>query len=344
MPLLTTVRASVLMVVSASIVTSSAAAQAQVPNAVAGKAFANVPPASPAVPDLPATETIRTRVDEVNVVFTVTNSGGKFVSDLSLQDLEVLDNRLPPEKISYFRQQADLPLRVALLVDLSDSIVSRFDYEKRAAAAFLKKVLRPQLDQAFLVGFGTEVKLFQDFTGDFDTLSRAIRNMKTGGNTRLYDAIQFASEKLLRGANATVSRNAIILISDGVDTYSRTLLYDAGQSALRAQVMMYALSTNQEHSDGYTRGEAVLKLLTTPTGGTVLSANSEGQMGRAFNKIKEALRSQYMVAYKPADFQPDGTFRTIKIVPRNRGLLVNCRRGYFAPREDQDSARHALAP
>jgi Ca-activated chloride channel homolog len=293
---------------------------------------------------LPATETIRKRVDEVNVVFTVTNSDGKFVSDLALHDLEVLDNRRPPERISYFRQQADLPLRVGLLVDLSDSIVSRFDYERRAAVAFLKKVLRPQLDQAFLVGFGSEVKLFQDFTGDVDTLSHAIRTMKTGGNTKLYDAIRFASEKLHGGADATMSRSAIIIISDGVDTYSRTLLYDAGQSALRGQVMMYALSTNDVNGDGYTRGEAVLHLLTTPTGGKVMSANTERQMGRAFNQIKEALRSQYVLAYKPADFQPDGTFRTIKIVPRNRGLLVNCRRGYFTPREDQDSARHALAP
>jgi Ca-activated chloride channel family protein len=342
MPLLTTVRAFVLLVLSATVLAIAAAAQAQV--SIAEKAFASVPPASPALPDLPTAETIRKRVDEVNVVFTVTNPGGHFVSNLSLHDLEVLDNRRPPEKISYFHQQADLPLRVALLVDLSDSIVSRFGYEKRAAAAFLKKVLRPQLDQAFLVGFGSDIRLFQDFTGDIDMLSGALRKMKTGGNTKLYDAIQFAAEKLLRGADATVSRNAIILISDGVDTYSHALLYDAGQSALRAQVMMYALSTNDVRTEGYTRGEAVLELLTTPTGGKVLPANTEGQMARAFDSIKEALRRQYVVAYKPADFQPDGTFRTIKIVPRNRSLLVNCRRGYFAPHEDSDSASHALTP
>jgi Ca-activated chloride channel homolog len=343
MPLLSTVRAFVLLVF-AFIFVLPAAAQAQLPTAVAGREFTSAPPPSPAVPALPASETIRKRVDEVNVVFTVTNSGGRFVSQLSLDDLEVLDNQRPPEKISYFRQQTDMPLRVALVVDLSESIVSRFDYEKRAAATFLKKVLRPQLDRAFLVGFGSEVKLVQDFTGDIDTLSHAIRKMKTGGNTKLYDAVQFASEKLLRGADAGVSRNAIILISDGVDTYSRALLYDASQSALRAQVMMYALSTNDVHSDGYTPGEAVLALLTRPTGGKVLPANTEGRMGSAFDKIKEALRSQYVVAYKPAEFKPDGTFRTIRIVPRNQRLQVNCRRGYFAPREDQDSASHALAP
>lgn len=340
MPLLTMVHASVLLVLSASVLAFAATAQAQVP--IAEKAFASVPSASPAVPDLPDSETIRTRVDEVNVVFTVTTADGNFVNKLSLDDLHVLDNKTPPEKISYFRQQTDLPLRVALLVDLSDSIVSRFAYEKRAAAAFLKKVLRPGLDQAFLVGFGSDIKLFQDFTGDIDALSSAIRKMKTGGNTKLYDAIQFASEKLMRSADATLSRNAIILISDGVDTYSRALLYDASQSALRAQVMLYALNTND--SEIYNPGEAVLELLTTPTGGKVLPANSEGQMARAFAKIKEALRSQYVVAYKPAEFKPDGTFRTIKIMPRNRSLLVNCRRGYFTPREDQDSARHALAP
>jgi VWFA-related protein len=341
MPSLTTIRAFALVIV-ASVVTCAAEVRAQAPPAVAEKAFAS--PVSPAPPDLPSTETIRKNVDEVNVVFTVTNAGGQFVSKLSLQDLEVLDNQRPPEKISYFGQQSEMPLRVALLVDLSDSIVNRFNYEKKAAAAFLKKVLRPGVDQAFLVGFGSEVKLLQDFTSDIDKLSQAVRGMKVGGNTKLYDAILFASAKLQRETDTGATRRAIVIISDGVDTFSRGLFYDTTRATLRTQATIYALSTNNVSQDGYTKGEAVLDLLTQPTGGTVLPANTQGEMARAFEKIKEALHSQYVIGYKPAGFQPDGTFRSIKIVPHNRKMVVNCRRGYFAPREERDSASHALAP
>jgi VWFA-related protein len=292
--------------------------------------------------DLPASETIRKRVDEVNVVFTVTTTRGRFVSSLSLDDLKVLDNRLPPERISYFRQQSDMPLRVALLVDLSDSIVNRFEYEKKAAAMFLKEVLRPQVDEAFLVGFGSDVSLLQDSTGDINKLSRAIRAMKAGGNTRLYDAIQFASGKLRRGAQPGAGRRAIVIISDGVDTYSSAALREAGQAAVRAQATLYALSTNSR-SDVHGKGETALHLLVGPTGGQVLPADTRKRMMRAFSLVNEALHSQYVVAYKPADFKPDGGFRTIKIVPRNRHLLVNCRHGYFAPSEE-DAAWYAAAP
>lgn len=341
MPLLTTIRGFALVVV-ASVVACAAGAPAQEPLAVAGNTFAS--PTSPATPDLPTTETIRKNVDEVNVVFTVTKAGGQFVSRLSLDDLEVLDNQRPPEKISYFRQQSEMPLRVALLVDVSDSIVNRFNHEKKAAAAFLKKVLRPEVDQAFLIGFGSDVRLLQDFTPDIDKLSQALRGMKAGGNTKLYDAILFASTKLQRETDTGATRRAIVIISDGVDSFSRALFYDATKATLRTQATIYALSTNNVTQDGYGKGEAVLDLLTQPTGGKVLPANTQGEMARAFEKIKEALHSQYVVGYKPADFRPDGTFRTIRIVPRNRKMVVNCRRGYFAPRQEQDSASHALAP
>lgn len=317
--------------------------QAQIAGPIAEKG--PVPPnAASGAPDLSATETIRARVDEVNLVFTVTKAGGRFVSKLSLNDLDVLDNQRAPERINYFRQQADMPLRVALLVDLSDSIVSRFQYEKRAAAAFLKKVLRPEIDQAFLVGFASEVKLVQDSSSDIDKLAGGLRRMKVGGNTKLYDAIEFASAKLRRESDAGATRRAIVIISDGVDTYSRALMHDATQSALHAETMLYALSTNDVQQDGYGKGEAVLDLLTRPTGGVVLPANTEGRMTRAFSTLKEALHSQYVIAYKPAQFERDGRFRSIKVVPRNPHLVVNCRRGYFAPREDHDSASHALGP
>ena len=257
--------------------------------------FAQAPPASqdtllppenpPTALALPQDDTIRTRVDEVNVMFTVVNRAGKFVSNLSLSDLDVLDNQRAPERISYFQQQSDLPLRVGLLLDLSSSVTGRFEYEKKAAITFLQKVLRPDVDEAFLVGFASNVNLLQDFTGDVGALSRAVRRMKLGGDTRLYDAIRFASAKLSTASGPPLMRRAIIIISDGEDTRSKTLMYDAIQSALHAETVVLALSSNDLTDREYPHGEAVLDLLTRPTGGGVLPAHSNSQIGRAFDKV-----------------------------------------------------------
>ena len=303
------------------------------PNANAGTA-----------PALPASETIRTRVDEVNVVFTVSDASGKFISHISLNDLNVLDNRRAPERISYFQQQSDLPLRVGVLVDLSDSISNRFAFEKQAAIAFLQKVLRPQVDQAFLVGFASHVTLYHDFTSDIGALSNAVREMHAGGDTRLYDAIHFASAMLGSASGPALMRRAIILITDGEDTRSKAIMYDAIQAALHAETAIFALSSNDLANYQYPHGEAVLELITRPTGGSVLPAHSNSEIARAFNKVNDALRSQYAIGYKPADFKPDGKFRTIQIVPRHNKLRVQCRRGYFTPQEEQASASHATAP
>jgi VWFA-related protein len=297
------------------------------PNASAGTA-----------PALPASETIRARVDEVNVVFTVSDASGKFISHVSLDDLNVLDNRRAPERISYFQQHSDLPLRVGVLVDLSDSITDRFAYEKKAAITFLQKVLRPQVDQAFLVGFASHVTLYHDFTSDIGALSNAVSAMHVGGDTQLYDAIRFASAKLGSASGPALMRRAIILITDGEDTRSKTIMYDAIQSALRAETVIFALSSNDLTNRNYPHGEAVLDLITRPTGGGVLPAHSKSEIARAFDKVNDALRKQYAIGYKPADFKPDGTFRTIQIVPRHNKLRVQCRRGYFTLREEHSSA------
>ena len=303
---------------------------AQAPRSGAETLLSNAEPA----PVLSTNETIRARVDEVNVVFTVSDSSGRFVSKLSINDLEVLDNRRAPDRISYFQQQSDLPLRVAVLVDQSQSVAERLSFEKKAAISFLQTVLRPEVDQAFVVGFANRVVQYHDFTGDVAALSKAVHEMRAGGDTRLYDAIQFASDKLGRTTGPQVMRRAIILITDGDDTHSKALMYDAIQSALRAETVIFALSSNNL-SGYYPKGEAVLEVMTRPTGGRVLAAHSKTEMARAFDRVKDTLRNQYAIGYKPAEFKPDGTFRTIEIVPRQNKLRVQCRRGYFAPKEER---------
>jgi VWFA-related protein len=269
------------------------------------------------------------------LLFTVTDSRGRFVTNLDASDLQVFDNRLPPESIRLFQKESDLPLRVGLIIDLSESITTRFKFEKKAAATFLKKSLRPATDQAFVVGFNDKVQLEQDFTNDIAALGMSVQKMKAGGNTSLNDAIVFACRKLQEQPRDRLVRKVLILITDGQDTASKSILADAQHAAARAETSIFALSTNDLSHDEYPRGEAVLELLTRYTGGQILRARESAELSRAFAQVEDALRSQYSLAYKPANFAPDGSYRTIELRCPKAKLRIQCRRGYFAPREAQ---------
>ncbi len=277
--------------------------------------------------------TIAKRVDEVNVIFTVTDSKGRFVSALPASEFDLLDNQKPPRALGYFQTQTELPLRVALLIDLSDSIRGRFKFEQKAASLFLKRILRPTVDQAFVVGFDGKVHLVQDQTSDVEQLATAIHGLKPEGETALYDSIIFACNKLRRNGEARVTRRAIILITDGLDTKSKAILADAEEAAARSDVVIYALSTNNLVEERHPKGDAVLTLMTEPTGGHILPAREEGDLKHAFQEIEKALRSQYAMGYHPADFEADGSFRSIQIRAHKKGLRIQCRKGYFAPKD-----------
>jgi Ca-activated chloride channel family protein len=218
------------------------------------------------------------------------------------------------------------------LIDASDSVKYRFKFEQYAAELFLKKILRPGKDQAMIAAFNSRVHLIRNFSDDTRSLTRSVQKLTAGGDTALYDAIVFACDQLK--SSPPESRRAIILISDGDDTHSRALMHDAEQAALRAQVTMFALSTNDLQYGDYPRGEAVLDLLTNPTGGDILPARDEDQLMRAFHNLEKALRNQYSVAYQPDEFEPNGNFRKIDVKPVKQGLKVQCRRGYYARREN----------
>jgi Ca-activated chloride channel homolog len=275
--------------------------------------------------------TITKRVDEVNLIFTVTDSKGHFVSALPSDAFQLLDNHQPPRAMGYFHPQTNLPLRVGLLIDESDSIRGRFKFEQKGASLFLKKILRPDVDQAFVVGFDGTVNLAADMTGNIEQLAKGIHSLKSEGETSLYDAVIFACDKLRQQGESRVTRRAIILISDGVDTKSKAILRDAEEAAARSDVVIYALSTNNLEETRHPKGDAVMDLLTEPTGGHILPAREEDDLKHAFVEIEKALRSQYAVGYHPADFTPDGSFRSIQIMARKKGLKVQCRKGYFAP-------------
>lgn len=276
--------------------------------------------------------TIRKRVDEVNVVFTATNGHGKFVRDLSQSDFRVLDNNQPPQSILDFRRETNLPLRVGLLVDDSGSVKSRFTFEQNAAISFLQQVVRAGTDRAFVIGFNSHSKLMKDYTDNIPQLSSAIENLRAGGGTALYDAIYLACKnKLLKTGDEAPVRRAIIVLSDGEDNQSQVSLGTAIQMAQRAEVVIYAISTDD--SGLVMRGDGVLEQLAHYTGGRAFFPFKMADISKAFSSIEEELHSQYSLAYKPADLAADGSYHSIEIIALNKKVHVRARPGYFAPRQ-----------
>lgn len=278
-----------------------------------------------------ALTTIRASVQEVNVIFTATDKKGHYRKDLKPSDLAVLDDGKPPVALNSFASETDLPLRVGLVLDVSGSITDRMTFEQESAIKFFNQILRPHTDQAFILAFDSVQRMPQDFTDDPAKLARGVRSLTPGGGTALYDAIATASTKKLQNVRADRPvRRVIILISDGEDNQSRVTRAEAIEAARRAEVTVYAISTND--SNVKTRGDRLLEHLAEETGGRAFFPNKVEDVMHAFSTIQDELRSQYAVSYKPADFESDGRYRSIQILARNnKNLIIRARKGYFAP-------------
>ncbi len=275
--------------------------------------------------------TIRSSVNEVRVVFTVTDRHGHYIKDLKKDEFRVIDDRKPAEMRS-FRAETDLPLQVGLLVDASNSVRDRFKFEQEAAIEFLNAIIRPKNDRAFVVGFDATPEVTQDFTDSTERLSRGVRMLRAGGGTAMFDALYFACrDKLLKQEQTGPVRRAIILLSDGDDNLSHVTREEAIEMATRAEVIVYTISTNI--SGMKDKGDKILERIAEATGGRAFFPFQMRDVSDAFTSIQEELRSQYAVAYKPADFAADGRYRTIQIMAQDRGLKVRTRKGYYAPRQ-----------
>jgi Ca-activated chloride channel family protein len=291
----------------------------------------DLPSGSLSSTDIPLA-TIRSRVDEVNIVFTVTDNRGRFVKNLNREDINVLDDSRPPKAISDFRNETDLPLRVGLVIDASNSVRDRFKFEQEAAIEFLNQIVRPQTDRAFVLGFDSTAEITQDYTDNIEKLAQGVRVLRPGGGTAMYDAIYYACrDRLLniRKESGAV-RKAMILISDGEDNQSRHTREEAVEMAQRAELIIFGISTNT--SGVKLRGDKVLERFAEATGGRVFFPFKIEDVSDAFSQIQDELRSQYALSYKPADLNTDGRFRTIEItVASTKKLKVRARKGYFAP-------------
>jgi Ca-activated chloride channel homolog len=281
--------------------------------------------------DLPSGGKFVSRADEVNVIFTVTDKHGRFVRDLKQDRFKVLDNNLPPKQIMNFESQTDLPLRVGLLIDASNSIRDRFLFEQQAAIEFLEQIIRPKTDRAFVLAFDEVPEVTQDFTNDLDKLTKGIKMIRPGGGTAMWDAVFYACrDKLMKEPNTTPVRRAIILVSDGDDNQSRALRQEAIEIAQRAGVIIYTISTNL--SNIHDSGDHNLKMLAEATGGRTFTPFKLTDLSNAFHDIQEELRSQYSLSYKPAEFQANGQFRPILITVDDKKLKIRAKKGYFVPR------------
>ncbi len=274
--------------------------------------------------------TIRVPVNLVNVLFTVTDKKNRLVLDLTKDDLRVLeDNKL--QTIRFFSRETDLPLRIGVLIDTSNSIRERLRFEQEAAIDFLNETLRPAKDLAFVVAFDVEPQLLQDYTDDIEKLSQATRSLQAGGGTALFDAIYFACKQkmLVVPPPEVYLRRVLIVISDGRDNQSEHSRDEALAMAQRAEVTIFAISTNRSGLD--THGDKVLKYLAEETGGRAFFPFEARDLAANFGEISRELRSQYSLAYVSTNQARDRTFRTIILEPLEKRLRVRSKNGYFAP-------------
>ena len=275
---------------------------------------------------------IRVPVNEVRVIFTVTDKHGRYIKDMKKNDFKVIDDRKPADQIRSFRSETDLPLQVGLLVDASNSVRDRFKFEQEAAIEFLNAIIRPRYDRAVVVGFDATPDVTQDFTDNTELLSKGVRALRAGGGTAMYDALYFTCrDKLLKQEQTGPLRRAIILLSDGDDNLSHVSREEAIEMAQRAEVIVYTISTNISGMKG--KGDKVLERIADATGGRAFFPFQIRDVSDAFTSIQDELRSQYAMSYKPADFVADGRFRTIEILAHAKGLRVRTRKGYYAPKQ-----------
>jgi Ca-activated chloride channel homolog len=288
------------------------------------------PAAPPNVVPQGQTGTISLDVTRVNFLYTVTDKRGRFVTNLVQDDFEIIESKRP-QQILEFVAETNLPLRLGVLVDTSNSIRDRFRFQQEAAVEFIRGVMRAQ-DKMIVVSFDTSAELLADMTNDVDKLEKTVRDMRPGGGTALYDAVYFSCrDKMMQDQPMHKFRRALVLISDGDDNQSRYTRDQALEMAQKADTVIFTISTNITKMPS--EGDKVLKYLAEETGGTYFAPFKATDLTQSFENIANELRSQYNVLYRPEPLKTDGQFHPVSIKVKGRkDLVVRARKGYYAPR------------
>jgi Ca-activated chloride channel homolog len=280
----------------------------------------------------------------VTVPFNVTDKKNRYINDLGKDDVEVFEDNKEQQVFS-FERQTDLPITIAMLIDISGSQEWTLPEEKAAGQRFFRRVLRPRKDLAAVVTFEHDSVLLQDLTSDVDKLLRALDEVRLPaqtatmgrrggtppinnsgvGSTAMFDSIYSVSSELLR---REAGRRVIILVTDGQDTSSSVKMREAIERTWRSEIIVYSIGIGGPM--GVDSG--TLKKIAAETGGRAFFPRNENDLDAAYQQIDEDLRSQYILAYTPANPARDGSFRIIQVKVKNqRDLTVRHRKGYFAP-------------
>ena len=307
------------------------------------------------------TEVLKIDTEVVNVLFTAQDKNRRLLTDLKKEDVRLLEDGQAQE-ITAFSRQVDLPLSLAILIDTSSSQERTLPQEKAAAKSFIQDVIRPAKDEVSVVSFTGEATLEQGMTNNVARLQRAVDRVQfvpptgyvgggvvvgtppiSGGNrdvqgsTAIWDAIWITSDEIL-GPAPQKTRRAIILLTDGIDTFSRKKIDDAVQSAIKSEAVVYSIGIGDDFYDGV--NEPALRKISERTGGRAFFPRDEAELRRAFTQIQVEMRSQYLVAYEPTNQKRDGSFRKIEIQMQNTELAkqkvsLTHRQGYFAKTENR---------
>jgi len=289
---------------------------------------------------------IKVEVNVVNVFFTVRNKQNGLVGNLTKDDFTVFEDS-KKQVMRYFARETDLPFTMGLLIDVSPSQGNLIEIEKEAASQFFGSVLRPK-DLAFLISFGGETDLLQDYTSSAKLLRAGMKGLKVNADvgglqpgpvptiynpkgTVLYDAVYLASHDELHGQ---VGRKALILITDGEDQGSHYRINEAIEQAQKADAIIYSIEYVDRrfyYSQGaFYGGDSALERMSSETGGRVFRVDNKHPLTDAFREIQEEMRSQYALAYTPTNTARDGGYRKIEIRPSSKEYKVQCRKGYYA--------------
>ena len=295
--------------------------------------------------------TLKINVDLVNIFFTVkAKKGGQLIPNLEQNNFRIYEDG-KEQKISHFSRENDLPLTLGLLIDI----------EKQAASAFFSSVIR-QKDEAFLISFGKDTELLQDYTNSPRLLSAALKDLRGDGQTPmisrgpipnvntgpvpqvgsakgtlLFDAVYLASNEKLK---SEVGRKALILITDGDDQGSTYERRDAIEAAQRADAIIYSIyyvdhGFYAQYGMGFgSAGEGDLRRMSEETGGHVFTVDRKHPLNEVFKEIQDEMRNQYSIGYESVNSARDSTFRHIEIKVDNPEYRVQARSGYYATEND----------
>src|SRR5438552_11396686 len=267
-----------------------------------------------------AQQTLSVNVDLVNVLFTVADKNGRFITNLQKEDFKVSEDERT-QSISNFSNETNLPLSIALVFDTSASILGKLKFEQEAAGEFFYTTLRRGTDKALVVTFDNTVGLAQDFTDNSEQLTKALDKVHSAGTTALFDAVYESIDNKLVGLEG---RKVIIVISDGDDNSSDRTLDETIEKAQKSDTVVYAVGTNptQLFGSDRDRGNKYLKRLTEETGGRLFLPVKLEDLTQSFLQISEELRSQYTLGYRSSNAKRDGSYRRIKITTANKLFRV----------------------